>query len=63
MDLQRHPPRLFAARLKALAAAEDMRNVAELIIAKQRHGATSKVMLHFDPETCSFGNLVRGHSA
>jgi replicative DNA helicase len=35
-------------------------NTAELIVAKQRNGATGKVTLHFDPLTCNFTDLARG---
>jgi replicative DNA helicase len=35
-------------------------NKAELIIAKNRHGATATVQLRFDKETTQFSNLARG---
>ena len=34
---------------------------AELIIAKQRHGSTGKVMLKFEPHITKFSDLAPGH--
>jgi replicative DNA helicase len=39
---------------------EAARNKAALIIAKNRHGATGSVELHFDGRTTQFSNLARG---
>lgn len=39
----------------------EVRNVAEVIVAKNRHGATAGVRLRFDSETARFGNLDRGY--
>ncbi|MAP95016.1 MAG: replicative DNA helicase [Ponticaulis sp.] len=40
---------------------ERLRNVAELIVAKQRHGPIGKVELHFDPNITKFSNLDKTH--
>jgi replicative DNA helicase len=45
----------LAAWEQNVAAA---RNLAEVILAKQRLGATGKVVLHFDAETTTFSNLA-----
>jgi replicative DNA helicase len=37
---------------------DDNYGVAEVIVAKQRHGPTDSVLLHFDRETTRFSNLV-----
>jgi hypothetical protein len=36
----------------------DLRNKAEVIVAKQRHGPTGTVRLHFDHDTTRFSNLA-----
>ena len=36
-----------------------VKNIAEVIFAKQRHGPTAKTALFFDPQTTSFDNLAR----
>lgn len=38
---------------------DDSQNTAELIIAKNRNGATNSVHLYFDKSTTRFGNLTR----
>jgi replicative DNA helicase len=38
---------------------EEVHNVAEVIIGKQRHGPTGKVDLFFKPEFTKFGNMER----
>jgi replicative DNA helicase len=38
---------------------DEVRNLAEINLAKQRHGPTGKAILRFDPETTSFENLTR----
>jgi len=38
---------------------EDQKNVAELIIAKQRNGPTGTVDLRFTPSSMRFDNLYR----
>ena len=40
-----------------------LRNVAEVIISKQRHGPIGKVELHFDSRITKFSNLERHHSS
>ena len=42
---------------------EISRSVAEVIVAKQRHGPIGTVRLHFDLNTTRFGNLDRDHAA
>ena len=44
----------YARRMQRL---ETSRNVAEIIIAKQRHGPIGTVKLHFNPEFTRFGDL------
>jgi replicative DNA helicase len=39
---------------------EEVRNQAEVIIGKQRHGPIGKVRLHFDSRYTRFGNLATG---
>jgi replicative DNA helicase len=34
--------------------------IAELIVAKQRHGATGKVRLRFEPRITRFSDLAEG---
>jgi replicative DNA helicase len=41
------------------ALPEDRKNVAELIIAKQRNGPTGTVDLRFTPSSMRFDNLYR----
>ncbi|MAT34183.1 MAG: replicative DNA helicase, partial [Ponticaulis sp.] len=41
---------------------ERLRNIAEVIVAKQRHGPIGKVELHFDPNITKFSNLDKQHS-
>lgn len=41
---------------------QDARGKAEIIIAKQRHGPTDTVKVHFDGEFTRFGNLDTHHS-
>ncbi len=41
---------------------ERLRNIAEVIISKQRHGPIGKVELHFNPNLTKFSNLDRQHS-
>ena len=36
---------------------ERLRNIAEVIVSKQRHGPIGKVELHFDPNVTKFSNL------
>jgi replicative DNA helicase len=38
---------------------EDRKNIAELIIAKQRNGPTGPVDLRFTPSSMRFDNLYR----
>ena len=39
---------------------ERVYGLAELIIAKQRHGATGKVRLRFEPQITRFSDLAEG---
>ncbi len=41
---------------------EQIHNVAEVIIGKQRHGPTGKVELYFNPSLTKFGNLKKDTS-
>ena len=41
------------------AHGNEVHNVAEVIIAKQRHGPVGAVQLFFDGEVTKFDNLVR----
>ena len=38
--------------------AEEKHNLAELIIAKQRHGPIGTIKTHFDPNFTRFSNLT-----
>ena len=38
---------------------ESRYNIAEIIIAKQRHGPTGKIKTHFDPNFTKFSDLTR----
>ena len=52
----------FNARLQRhLKELEPMRNKAELIISKQRHGPIATVNLFFEPNLARFANLERHH--
>jgi len=42
---------------------ERVHNIAELIIAKQRHGPTGMVPLYFEGEFTRFANLDTDHNA
>ena len=37
-------------------------NVAEVLVAKQRHGPIGKVNLHFEGSTTKFSNLSKSQS-
>jgi len=50
------------AHAKWLADMERVHNVAELILAKQRHGPTGKIELFFEAEFTRFADLDRQHS-
>jgi replicative DNA helicase len=39
---------------------ERVHGLAELIVAKQRHGATGKVRLRFEPKITRFTDLAEG---
>jgi replicative DNA helicase len=39
---------------------DDEKNVAEIIVAKQRNGPTDTVRLRFTPSSMRFDNLYRG---
>ena len=38
---------------------DEVHNLAEVIVAKQRHGPTGKAMLHFNALLTKFGNLAK----
>jgi replicative DNA helicase len=40
---------------------EEIHNVAEVVIGKQRHGPIGIVKLAFDADTVRFGNLAHGY--
>ncbi len=42
-----------------MARGEEVRNIAEVVIAKQRHGPIGTVPLHFDGQFTRFSNLER----
>jgi replicative DNA helicase len=42
---------------------ERLRNIAEVIVSKQRHGPIGKVELHFDPNVTKFSDLERRYNA
>jgi replicative DNA helicase len=42
------------------AMPEEEKNIAEIIIAKQRNGPTGSVKLRFTPSSMRFDNLYRG---
>jgi replicative DNA helicase len=42
---------------------EDVKNLAELIIGKQRNGPIGTVTLHFDRRFTKFHNLAQGQRA
>ena len=57
-------PDKFAERYSHWQSRFEMsRSVAEVIVAKQRHGPIGTVRLHFDLNTTRFGNLDRDHAA
>ncbi|MFQ3622394.1 MAG: DnaB-like helicase C-terminal domain-containing protein, partial [Acetobacteraceae bacterium] len=49
------------AHAKWLADMERVHNVAELILAKQRHGPTGRIELFFEAEFTRFADLDRRH--
>lgn len=50
--------RVFEDHAKWAAEISRVYGLAELIVAKQRHGATGKVMLKFEPEITRFSDYV-----
>ena len=38
---------------------DEVHNIAEVIVAKQRHGPTGRAMLHFNAMLTKFGNLAK----
>jgi replicative DNA helicase len=50
--------RIFDDHAKWAQEMQDIYGLAELIIAKQRHGATGKVMLKFEPQITRFSDLA-----
>ena len=52
----------FAERVEQFnQRSEEARNIAEIIIAKQRHGPVGHVDLFFDSEITKFGDLDKNH--
>lgn len=50
--------RIFEDHAKWATDMERVYGLAELIVAKQRHGATGKVLLKFEPEVTRFSDLA-----
>lgn len=48
---------------KWMERGEEVRNVAEVLIAKQRHGPIGNVPLHFDGQFTRFSDLERNYAA
>ena len=56
--LRRQPKEGTEEHLKWQSEMNEVLNLAELIIAKQRHGPVGKVVLHFDGNTTKFSDHV-----
>ena len=52
--------KIFEDHAKWATDMERVFGLAELIVAKQRHGATGKVLLKFEPEVTRFSDLATG---
>ena len=52
--------RVHDAHAAWAAEMERVFGIAELIIGKQRHGATGKVRLRFEPKITKFSDLAPG---
>ncbi|RZL76360.1 MAG: replicative DNA helicase, partial [Sphingomonas sp.] len=50
--------KIFEDHASWAAEMERVYGLAELIIAKQRHGATGKVRMKFDPTITKFSDLA-----
>ena len=53
-------PKVHEAHAAWAAQMESVYGLAELIISKQRHGATGKVRLRFEPKITKFSDLAEG---
>ena len=53
-----HDARVFDDHAKWAADMERIYGLAELIVAKQRHGATGKVVLKFEPTITRFSDYA-----
>ncbi|MFM6853540.1 MAG: DnaB-like helicase C-terminal domain-containing protein, partial [Sphingopyxis sp.] len=50
--------RVHDEHAKWLMEYEKVHGISELIVAKQRHGSTGKVRLHFEARTTKFSDLA-----
>ena len=53
-------PEIYKTPEERDSMPDDEKNVAELIVAKQRNGPTDTVRLRFTPSSMRFDNLYRG---
>jgi replicative DNA helicase len=51
-------PKVYDDHLKWTIEHDKVKGISELIVAKQRHGATGKVRLHFEARTTKFSDLA-----
>jgi replicative DNA helicase len=51
-------PKVHDDHMKWRMEYERVEGISELIVAKQRHGATGKVRLHFEARTTKFSDLA-----
>jgi len=56
---RREPREGTAEHAKWQEEGEKFHNIAEVIVAKQRHGPTGRAMLHFNAMLTKFGNLAK----
>lgn len=48
----------FSTKLKSWERGQEVKNIAEIIVAKQRQGATGTARVHFDASLTRFSNLL-----